>query len=152
MTYLPKITKFKEKDKEPIKVLIKELYFSPAVLHKPSEQIIENIVNACLDKKTNVIGYKLVYKQIIVGYFILAKSFSTEYGVECIWLEDLFIKEEYRNKGFGKIAFDYIQNKYTNKGIRLRLEVEENNYKAINFYTRNGMIKNKYIVMEINPK
>ena len=50
---------FEEKNRELIKSLIKELYFSPAVIHKPNETIINSIVCACFDKKINVDGYEI---------------------------------------------------------------------------------------------
>ena len=37
------------------------------------------------------------------GYGMAAKSFSTEYGRQCIWLEDIYIKAEYRGLGIGSL-------------------------------------------------
>lgn len=143
---------FEETDRNDIKSLIKELYFSPAVIHKPSEDVIENNFNACLDEKLPLTGYKVVKENCIIGYFILSWSFSTEYGTKCIWLEDLYIKENYRNKGIGTDIFNFIKDNYLSRGYRLRLEVEKNNRKAINFYEKNGLVKSDYFVMETNPK
>ena len=143
---------FEEKNRELIKLLIKELYFSPAVIHKPSETIINNIVCACFDRKTNVDGYEIVLNNNVIGYFIISFSFSTEYGTNCAWLEDLYIKSEYRNRGFGTKVFDFIKNEYVSKGYRVRLEVEKSNLNAIYFYKKNGLTKSEYFVMEINSK
>lgn len=64
------------------------------------------------------------------------QSFSTEFGKPCIWIEDLYIYEEYRGKGIGTDFFAYIEKKYPNSVIRL--EVEEENQNAINVYKKCG--------------
>ena len=53
-----------------------------------------------------------VYKRQVQGYGMAAKSFSTEYGRQCIWLEDIYIKAEYRGLGIGSQFIDYITKKY----------------------------------------
>ncbi len=65
-----------------------------------------------------------------------AKSFSTEYGRQCIWLEDIYIKAEYRGLGIGSQFIDYITKKYPD--ALLRLEVEEENARAVHVYKKSG--------------
>ena len=70
------------------------------------------------------------------GYGMAAKSFSTEYGRQCIWLEDIYIKAEYRGLGIGSLFIDYITKKYPD--ALLRLEVEEENARAVHVYKKSG--------------
>ena len=42
---------------------------------------------------------------IVVGFALFFHSFSTFVGKPCLYLEDLFIKEESRGKGIGKMFF-----------------------------------------------
>ncbi len=43
---------------------------------------------------------------------MIAKSFSTEFGKSCIWIEDLYIKDEYQGFGIGSLFMDFIVEKY----------------------------------------
>ena len=77
---------------------------------------------------------------------MVAKSFSTEFGKTCIWIEDLYIKEEYRSLGIGSKFFEYIQEKYINSIFRL--EVEAENEKAIKVYEKCGFNVLPYMEMK----
>ena len=48
----------------------------------------------------------------VQGYAMIAKSFSTEFGKSCIWIEDLYIKDEYQGFGIGSLFMDFIVEKY----------------------------------------
>ncbi len=63
---------------------------------------------------------------------MIAKSFSTEFGKPCIWIEDLYIKDEYRGLGIGKKFMEFITNKHAD--CIFRLEVEEENEGAMKLY------------------
>jgi ribosomal protein S18 acetylase RimI-like enzyme len=67
---------------------------------------------------------------------MIAKSFSTEFGKPCIWIEDLFLTEECRGLGLGRLMISYIEKKY--QGAIFRLEVEEENERAMRLYRKCG--------------
>ena len=52
------------------------------------------------------------------------------------WLEDIYIKAEYRGLGIGSQFIDYITKKYPD--ALLRLEVEEENARAVHVYKKSG--------------
>ena len=125
-----------EKDKPDIAEMMKVFYHSPAVLSDGSEEIYNNDIDACTGDCPFLEGYVLRDNDIIAGYAMLAKSFSTEFGKPCIWIEDIYIKDEYRGKGIGTMFFDYIGKKYN--GHLFRLEAEADNVKAVSFYKKCG--------------
>ena len=84
--------------------------------------------------------------EIIQGYAMIAKSFSTEFGKSCIWIEDLYIKEEYRGCGIGEAFMQFITNKYTD--CIFRLEVEEDNERAVKLYKKSGFTVLSYMEMK----
>lgn len=45
----------------------------------------------------------------IQGYAMAAKSFSTEFGRPCIWVEDLYIKEDFRGTGIGSLFWNLLK-------------------------------------------
>lgn len=60
----------------------------------------------------------------IAGYGTLAKTFSTEAGGLVIWLEEVYIRQEFRGSGLGSRFFRFIEEMYEGTAARLRLEVE----------------------------
>ena len=74
--------------------------------------------------------------ETVCGYSMIAKSFSTEFGKPCIWVEDLYLKENGRGLGIGSRFFDYLEKQYTD--VVYRLEVEEENDSAIHLYRKKG--------------
>ena len=57
-------------------------------------------------------GYIFEDSNEVQGYAMIAKSFSTEFDKSCIWIEDLYIKDEYQGFGIGSLFMDFIVEKY----------------------------------------
>ena len=123
-------------DKDEVINMMEVFYSSEAVYTNGSKDIFENDFYACISDNPFIEGYIFVNKNYITGYAMVVKSFSTEFGKPCIWIEDLYIKEEYRGQKIGTMFFDFIQNKY--KDVLLRLEVEDDNIAAIGLYKKCG--------------
>ena len=71
----------------------------------------------------------------IVGYIILTFIFSFEYGGKIAFIDELFIKETARGKGFGKEAIQFIQGEVPKLSLKLLyLEVETHNENAQKLY------------------
>ena len=71
----------------------------------------------------------------IVGYIILTFIFSFEYGGKIAFIDELFIKETARGKGFGKEAIQFIQGEVPKLSLKLiYLEVEPHNENAQKLY------------------
>ena len=78
----------------------------------------------------------LIYSENeIVGYIILTFIFSFEYGGKIAFVDELFIKETARGKGFGKEAIQFIQQEVPILSLKLLyLEVEPHNENAQKLY------------------
>lgn len=125
----------KLEDKEEILSMMNVFYHSPAVHSNGFDEIYEEDFNQCISNNPYIEGY-VFEEEEIMGYAMIAKSFSTEFGKPCLWIEDLYMKENYRGKGLGKQFFDFIQDKY--KDVVFRLEVEEDNEVAVHLYKKQG--------------
>lgn len=123
-------------DMESVLEMMRVFYASPAVLSNGSEAIFQQDVENCVNGCPYLEGYIFEEEGQVLGYAMAAKSFSTEFGKPCIWLEDLYIKEQYRGRGIGTQFFAYIEQKYTDCVIRL--EVEEENQNAMHVYRNCG--------------
>ena len=133
-------------DKEQVIDMMREFYLSPALITNGSEEIFNANVDNCIGNSQYVEGYVFCDGDTILGYAMIAKSFSTEFGKHCIWIEDLYIKEQYRKQGIGSSFFKFIEEKY--EGYLFRLEVEKGNEKAINTYKKADFTELPYLEMK----
>jgi ribosomal protein S18 acetylase RimI-like enzyme len=133
-------------DKEAVIEMMRVFYASPAVLSNGSQEIFENDVENCVNESPYLEGYIFEEAGVIQGYGMVAKSFSTEFGKPCMWIEDAYVKEEYRGKGIGSRFLRYVAEKYPE--ALLRLEVEEENERAIHTYKKCGFEVLPYMEMK----
>lgn len=133
-------------DKASVLEMMQVFYASPAVFTNGSEEIFLNDIENCISDNPYLEGYIIENSNGILGYAMVAKSFSTEFGKPCFWIEDLYIKDQYRGLGLGKTFFDFITIKYTD--CIFRLEVEEENQRAIKLYKKCGFTVLPYIEMK----
>ena len=135
-----------KEDKEDVIDMMRVFYASPAVLSNGSNEIFINDVENCINDSPYLEGYIFENSGEIQGYAMVAKSFSTEFGKPCMWIEDLYLKEEYRGLGLGSKFLNYIGEKYPE--AILRLEVEEENERAIRTYRKCGFEILPYMEMK----
>lgn len=123
--------------------MMRGFYASDCVSTNGSEEIFNSNVETCLSESPFLSGYVFEADDKIIGYAMIAKSYSTEFGKNCIWLEDLFVIEEYRNQGVGSTFLAYIDKQYPNHLIRL--EAEGTNKKALHVYKKCGFSELAYV-------
>ena len=133
-------------DKANVLEMMRAFYSSPAVFTDGSEEIFSNDVEACVRGNPYLEGYVFETEKGVQGYAMVAKSFSTEFGKPCIWIEDLYIQEAYRGEGMGKAFMEFITNKYEN--CLFRLEVEAENERAVALYKSCGFTTLPYMEMK----
>ena len=140
------IEAMKESHRELILSMMRTFYASPAVLSNGSEEIFEAEIDACVSDNPFLEGFVFCTDGELLGYGMAANSFSTEFGKRCIWIEDLYVRPEYRGKGIGSAFLEYMTRRYP--GAILRLEVEEENEKAIAVYRKSGFEVLPYMEMK----
>lgn len=71
----------------------------------------------------------------VVGYMITFYNYSTFHGRKGLYLEDLYVRPEFRGKGFGKKGLTYLADLAVREGCtRLEWSVLNWNTPAIDFY------------------
>ena len=125
-----------EKDRKYVVEMMKIFYASPAVLSNGSEEIFKKDIDNCIGECAYLEGYIFENEKEIQGYGMVAKSYSTEFGKPCIWIEDIYIKDKYRGLGIASLFLHYIEEKYPNSIFRL--EVEAENERAVKVYKKCG--------------
>ncbi len=126
--------------------MMRDFYASPAVSTDGSEEIFQCDIENCINDCPYLEGYVFTDNDILMGYAMVAKSFSTEFGKPCIWIEDIYLKPEHCGKGVGSRFLLFIEQKYPN--AILRLEVEADNERAVHVYQKNGFTVLPYMEMK----
>ncbi len=132
-------------DKSSVINMMRVFYASPAVHTNGSEEIFAADVDNCVGDSPYLEGYVFDEGGTIAGYAMVAKSFSTEFGCPCAWVEDIYIREEYRGRGIAKAFFEMMDEKF--KGYVIRLEVEHENERAVSVYKASGFTELPYVEM-----
>lgn len=156
------IREMKQADAETVFSMMQVFYASPAVLSNGSKEIFEADIKNCVGDSPYLEGYIFEKPEGVMqkssvsegvmsgsvvpeggeghdktaGYAMIAKSFSTEFGKPCIWIEDLYIRPDYRGMGIGGAFLAYIGQKYPEHVFRLEAEMENEN--AIALYKKCG--------------
>ena len=144
------IRSMNEGDKPELMEIMRGFYASPAVYTNGSDEIFSSDIDAAVGENPFLEGFIAEVGGEISGYTMVAKSFSTEFGKTCIWIEDLFVKEQYRGEGIGKGLMDFITSHYNN--CIFRLEVEEENERAISLYKKCGFSALPYMELKRDEK
>ena len=142
-----KIRAMQLKDMEEVVGMMRVFYDSPAVIHAAPDEILRQDVKDCVGDCPYIEGYIFEENDRILGYSMVAKSYSTEYGGICVWVEDLYMKEEARGLGIGTAFFSFLDEKYKDQAVRFRLEVEEENERAVAVYKKAGYHPLPYMQM-----
>lgn len=100
------LRKANESDCEIILELIKELAVYEKMLDKVTGTI-ETLKKSLFEKKAAEV-ILAEYENKVIGYALYFYNFSTFLGKAGIYLEDIYVKPEYRGKGFGKTLLSQI--------------------------------------------
>lgn len=88
-------------------------------------------------------GYILRCNAEAAGYAVCALSASQEACGRVLWLDELFVKPQFRGKGVAKEFFRFIEN--SDEYGFVRLEVESENDRAMKLYKSLGYKDAQYI-------
>lgn len=141
------IRKIERRDKPEIMRMMRGFYDSPAVIHQVPEAVLSQDIEDCMGECPYIEGFVFEEDLVLAGYAMIAKSYSTEFGGLCVWIEDLYIETAFRGMGIGSQFFQYIEHEYAGKAVRFRLEVAKDNENAIGVYEKNGYKKLGYVEM-----
>ncbi|MBW1294971.1 GNAT family N-acetyltransferase [Aquimarina litoralis] len=87
--------------------------------------------------------YVIKLQQQTIGYLVLAFGFSFEYKGRDAFIDEFYIKPDYRNKGIGKTTLDFVASESKKLDVKaLHLEVEPHNIYANKLYLSKGYSSN----------
>ena len=127
------VRKATEKDAKLILYFIKKL----AKYEKMEDQVVadENLLKEWIFNKNKAEVLFATYGGLEVGFALYFHNFSTFLGRAGIYLEDLFVLEEYRGKGLGKLLLKTLAKITVERGCgRLEWSCLDWNKPSIDFY------------------
>ena len=68
---------------------------------------------------------------------ILAGMVAETFG-NWLEIEYLYVRDDFRGKGIGGEFFDFIEKRYEDKAVRYKLDVEDENVRAVSMYKKTG--------------
>lgn len=84
----------------------------------------------------------------IMGYIVLTFGFSFERNGKDAFIDELFIKPEFRLKGLGRQAMDFVEKEARHLGVNaIHLEVEKYNQVGMNLYLGMGYADNDRLLL-----
>lgn len=84
----------------------------------------------------------------VIGYFVLTLAFSLEFGGAFALLDELYVHELWRERGIGRKALRFVEQQARAMGARaVRLEAGYDNERAVTFYERSGLQREKRYLM-----
>ena len=144
------IRRMTARDKPCVLEMMRTFYASPAVLTDGSEEIFQRDIDTCVGDSPYLEGYIFEAAGAVQGYAMIAKSYSTEFGKPCIWIEDLYVTEAFRGQGIGSGFLRYLTAQHPN--CLFRLEAEAENERAIHVYEACGFTVLPYMEMKFEKR
>jgi GNAT superfamily N-acetyltransferase len=131
------IRKLKITEKAEVLSMMEVFYASDALLVHPETAVLEKMLSDALQDTPLLTGYGFEVEGALAGYGMVTRSYSTERGGLCVWIEDIYIKPQYRGMGIGSAFLQFVETE--NPGaVRLRLEAEPENEPAMHVYQKAG--------------
>ena len=112
---------------------------------KTHKNLLEFLDNPNLGK-----SWVIKYGELIIGYFVLTFGYSFEHGGRDAFIDELFLRKEFRRKGIGGLTMDFILNEAPKLGVRvIHLEVEQHNDGGVKLYKEKGFKDNGRTLLSI---
>ena len=85
---------------------------------------------------------------VAVGYVVLTFGYSLEYLGRDAFLDEFYLRESYRGRGWGRRALQFVEDQARAETVRtIHLEVVRENAHAREFYRRQGFIEHRHFLM-----
>ena len=127
-----------QKDFNAVLRMMEVFYASDALIIHPDRETLKKTLTDAIAAGPYLKGYGLWEGETLCGYSMVAMSYSTEVGGLCAWIEDIYVEPDFRGRGYGTDFLRFVAEVYGPKAVRLRLEAEPGNEKAISVYKSAG--------------
>lgn len=131
------IREMKADDRQDVLEMAKDFYNSDAVDHEVGVDVLSKTFEDAVGKEPSVWGVILCEGEEVIGFSYFTSCYACEVGGKVLILEELYMKESSRGKGYGKKYFQWVFDTYQDIA-RFRLEVTDANEPAMGLYKKLG--------------
>ncbi|MBQ7035569.1 MAG: tRNA (guanosine(37)-N1)-methyltransferase TrmD [Clostridia bacterium] len=128
----------KEEDRPLYLEMATAFYNTPGVLHTIPQEHIHKTFDNILSGNPYLNAYMIQFEKKVAGYCLLSHTWSQEGGGLTVWIEELYVRPEFRGHKLADKALRELFNLYEDTACRYRLEVTEDNRIAKKIYYRLG--------------
>ena len=109
-------------------------------LERPSSEAKHRLLRDIVSDTPRIEAYLVENDHhVAVGYAIVLETYSSFLALPTLYLEDIFVLEQFRGNGYGKALFDVITQMARDRGCgRVDWQVLDWNTPARDFYNRQG--------------
>ena len=136
-----------EKEEEIFLKMNEKFYTSEATKRGYDEGLSKKTFNYLMSKHENLWGYFIMHDENIIGYALITSYWCNEEGGSVIILDELFIDNEYRHHGNGKMFLSWLEKEFKGKATSVSLEVLSTNLIAKKLYTEEGLVEDDFITL-----
>lgn len=136
------IREIKISDKEEYIKMAEDFYASDAVSHRIPRENFVGAFEEAVGGSPFIKLYILEMNGVTAGYAAIAVTYTTEGGGRTLWLDELYIKEDFRGNGLGRELIEFLKSDGEVK--RIRLEITPGNERAKKLYISEGFMPCEY--------
>ena len=126
--------------------LIREYYVYDG--HEFSESRVQGALKEIFNNSTLGKVWLIAWSDEVIGYLILTFGFSVEFGGRDSFVDEFYIREAYRGKGFGRKAMEFAEETARKLGVKaVHLEVNRDNINSQEVYRKLGFKDRDYYLM-----
>ena len=145
MNVIFEFRKPEKSDKRDFIALSTDFYASDAVICPVPAKFHERAFDELMSSDRYIEFFLFIGDGKTAGYALIAKSYSREAGGAVVWVDELYLKPDYRGRGAAKQFFAFLEKRYA--AARFRLEVEDDNERAKRLYEKLGYRYLPYVQM-----
>ena len=125
-------------DRDLVIPMVRDFYQSDAVDHPVDAAVLERSFQAAAGPAEPLLrGLLIQWEGRPAGYMYITQCYSAEVGGRCVFIEEIFLKPEFRGQGLGTEIMAWLEREYP-AARRFRLEVTQVNQGAVRLYQRAG--------------
>jgi len=126
-----------KRDKSSVLKMMTDFYSTPENRAGGTPEIFIRNFDECIKGGSHIAGFVFeAFDKSLLGYALIAQSYSTEYGRYVIWVEEVHVTEKARESEIIDSFLSYLEEHYS-RHIH-RLDVAAQNEFAMRFYMRRG--------------
>ena len=142
------IRRIQETDRAAYLRMAHDFYHSPAVMHPVPDSYLVRGFDEMMRSGDYMQGLIFEADGEVAGYALLCRTYSQEAGGPAVWIDEVYIKPEFRGRGLGHELFENLRELLP--AARYRLEIEPDNARAEKLYRSMGFDRLPYAQMVLD--